>query len=72
MQRLTEEFARYRPTWVEWSITAAAFAGFILLYTLFAKIFPIVSIWETREEAKMQRALEKASQGELILAEDFR
>ena len=39
----------YRPTWVEWSITAAAFAGFTLIYTLFSRLFPIVSIWETRE-----------------------
>jgi molybdopterin-containing oxidoreductase family membrane subunit len=36
----------YAPTWVEWSITAGAFAGFALLYILFSKVFPIVSIWE--------------------------
>ncbi|MEW6046357.1 MAG: NrfD/PsrC family molybdoenzyme membrane anchor subunit [Bacillota bacterium] len=39
----------YRPTWVEWSITAAALAGFTLVYTLFSRLFPIISIWETRE-----------------------
>lgn len=44
------EWAHYAPTWVEWSITAGAFAAFILLYVLFAKVFPIVSIWETRED----------------------
>jgi len=43
------EWATYRPTWVEWSITAAAFAMFILLYTLFAKFFPLISLWEVRE-----------------------
>ncbi len=43
------EWATYRPTWVEWSITAAAFAIFILLYALFAKLFPIISIWEVQE-----------------------
>lgn len=42
------EWATYTPTWVEWSITAAAFATFILLYTLFAKFFPLVSLWEVR------------------------
>ena len=36
----------YVPTWVEWSITAGAFSGFCLLYLVFAKVFPIVSIWE--------------------------
>lgn len=39
----------YNPTWVEWTITAGAFAVFLLLFTLFAKIFPIISIWETIE-----------------------
>ena len=45
------EWATYRPTWVEWSITGAAFATFILLYTLFAKFFPLISLWEVREDA---------------------
>jgi len=39
----------YRPTWVELSIMAAAFAGFGLLYTLFSKFFPIVAITDVRE-----------------------
>ncbi len=45
----------YQPTWVEWSITAGAIAGFILLYTVFAKIFPIVSRWELEEGELAQR-----------------
>lgn len=49
-QRLPWQWTHYRPTWVEWSITAAAFAGFMLIYTLMTKLFPIVSIWETREQ----------------------
>ncbi len=39
----------YWPTWVEWTISAGALAFFLLLFTLFAKLFPIVSIWETVE-----------------------
>lgn len=42
----------YYPTWVEIVITAACFAGFILLYMLFTKLFPIVSIWEIRDGHK--------------------
>jgi hypothetical protein len=34
---------------VEWSILAACFAAFILMYMLFTKVFPIVSIWEVQE-----------------------
>lgn len=39
----------YHPTWVEWSITAGCFAAFILLLVIFAKFFPIVSVWEIQE-----------------------
>jgi molybdopterin-containing oxidoreductase family membrane subunit len=49
-QRLPWEWTHYHPSWVEWSITAAAVAGFALIYTLMAKLFPIVSMWETREQ----------------------
>jgi len=39
----------YSPTWVEISIMVGSAAYFILLYVLFAKLFPIVSIWEFKE-----------------------
>ena len=39
----------YAPTWVEVSITAGAVAFFMLLYMVFTKVFPIISIWEVRE-----------------------
>jgi Ni/Fe-hydrogenase subunit HybB-like protein len=46
------DFILYKPTWVEISITLAALAGFVLLFAIFAKIFPIISIWEVSEEQK--------------------
>ena len=49
IQNVPPDYAVYHPTWVEWSITAAALATFVLLYVLFSKVFPIVSIWETRD-----------------------
>jgi molybdopterin-containing oxidoreductase family membrane subunit len=39
----------YKPTWVEISIVAMTFAGFILLYTLFSRVFPYVPVWEIKE-----------------------
>ena len=39
----------YYPTWVEWTVSAGGLAFFLLLFTLFAKVFPIISIWETVE-----------------------
>ena len=43
------EWGTYRPTWVEWSITAGAFAAFALLFALFSRIFPSISVWEVEE-----------------------
>ncbi|MBI3001288.1 MAG: polysulfide reductase NrfD [Deltaproteobacteria bacterium] len=47
--RLPWQRGLYFPTWIEWSLMAAFFAAFILLYMVFTKLFPIVSIWEVRE-----------------------
>ncbi|MBI4494034.1 MAG: polysulfide reductase NrfD [Chloroflexi bacterium] len=41
--------ADYLPTWVEWSILAGAFALFALLISIFAKLFPVISVWEVIE-----------------------
>jgi Ni/Fe-hydrogenase subunit HybB-like protein len=54
IQRVPATWAHYSPSWVEWSITAAAFAAFLLLYTLLSKVFPVVSIWETRHTARSE------------------
>ncbi|MBI4501590.1 MAG: polysulfide reductase NrfD [Gemmatimonadetes bacterium] len=44
-----ESVAHYFPSWVELSIMAATFAGFVLVYMVATKFFPIVSIWEIKE-----------------------
>ncbi len=41
--------ANYAPSWVEWSILAGGFALFALIISIFAKLFPVVSIWEVVE-----------------------
>jgi molybdopterin-containing oxidoreductase family membrane subunit len=56
----------YTPTWVEITITAGAFAYFILLYALFTKLFPIVAVWEYKEGFAPHR--EASSVGETITA----
>jgi molybdopterin-containing oxidoreductase family membrane subunit len=43
------DWGTYRPTWVEWSITAAAFSGFALLFLVFSRFFPVISVWEVEE-----------------------
>jgi Ni/Fe-hydrogenase subunit HybB-like protein len=39
----------YWPSWVEWSITAGAFAAFALLLVLASRTLPIISVWEVEE-----------------------
>ncbi len=64
IQAVPWEWAHYLPTWVEWSITAGAFALFVLLYSLFSKLFPVISVWETSEETHMpSRAEARVAEG---------
>lgn len=59
--RLPYARGAYQPSWVEFSIMAGCFAAFILLYVLFTKLFPIVSIWEVREgqEKSVEETVER-------------
>ncbi len=50
----------YVPTWVEVSIIAASFAGFLLLYFLFTKLLPAVAIWEVKEGELLKSSREVA------------
>ncbi|MBI4233933.1 MAG: polysulfide reductase NrfD [Chloroflexi bacterium] len=43
------QWGMYTPTWVEFAITAASLGGFALVFTLFTKLFPIISVWEMQE-----------------------
>ncbi len=59
--RLPGAAGTYFPTWVEWSVFAGCLAAFTLLYMIFTKLFPIVSIWEIREgrEAAVLQVVER-------------
>ena len=46
----------YRPTLTELGLFAASAATFILLFTLFFKLFPAVSIWEVEEGREIEAA----------------
>ena len=47
-KQLPYSWGTYQPTPVELLIMAATFAAMVLLYTLFAKFVPIISIWEMK------------------------
>ncbi len=47
-KQLPYSWGTYQPTPVELLIMAATFAAMVLLYTLFAKFVPIISVWEMK------------------------
>lgn len=58
--RMEMTIARYFPSGVEISIMAATFAGFILVYMIATKFFPIISLWEIQEGR--DRSVEEVSE----------
>ncbi len=59
----------YRPRPVEILITISTFAALVLLYTLFVKFVPIISIWELRAAEHPSPALLPAAAREQALGE---
>ena len=49
--RLASAWGAYSPTWVEITITAASFVTMALLYLLFARLFPVIAVWEYEDVA---------------------
>ncbi len=49
IQNVPPNWSVYFPTWIEISIVSASLAGVLLVITLFSKLFPMISIWETLE-----------------------
>jgi len=52
---LRPEYVHYSATWVEWGLTFAGIALFILLFYLFSKFIPIIPVVRTGEEKDYSR-----------------
>jgi len=50
MQNVPASFMTYFPSWEEWAIDAGSLAGALLVITFFARIYPIIPIYETITE----------------------
>lgn len=57
MYDVPESYMHYMPTWEEWSITIGSLAGAMLIITIFVRLFPIIPIHETVEEAHAKAEL---------------
>ena len=49
MQDTRQEYIHYSATWIEWALTAAGIAAFILMFRTIAKFIPIFSVWDATE-----------------------
>ena len=63
-KHLPYAWGAYRPQPVEIMITVATFAAMVLLYALFAKAVPIISIWELKVGGHAQAVLTPEEQEE--------
>ena len=52
IQNAPLSYSSYFPSIIEWLVTLGAMAGFMLVYTLFSKLFPIITLWETADAIK--------------------
>jgi Ni/Fe-hydrogenase subunit HybB-like protein len=57
IQDVPADWASYFPNWVEFSVVGGCLAGIFLFITIFAKLFPIMAIWEVAEGAQDAKTL---------------
>ncbi|MBU0493615.1 MAG: polysulfide reductase NrfD [Chloroflexi bacterium] len=56
----------YQPTITEWTIMAACVAAIVLMYMVYVKLFPIIPVWEIREERAETLAKPEPPDGEVL------
>lgn len=54
IQEVPNDWSHYFPNWVEFSITGGCLAGIFLVITLFAKMFPMMAVWEVEEGVQIE------------------
>ena len=50
IQDVDESYRHYVPTWEEWAITFASFAGCLLIILFLIRLIPVIPIWEMKKE----------------------
>ena len=52
IQHVPANFLIYKPTLIETGITIASFLLVLIIITLLSKLFPVIPVWEMKEEAE--------------------
>jgi Ni/Fe-hydrogenase subunit HybB-like protein len=58
IQDYRPDWIHYASTWVEWSLSAAGVAVFVILFMLFSKLIPIISISEMIEKEEFSKEID--------------
>ncbi len=58
IQNVPERYHSYTPTIAEIAITGASFILVLMIITILSKLFPIIPIWEMKEENENQKTIE--------------
>jgi len=63
----------YRPQWTEITITVATFAAMAMLYMLFSKFIPIISVWELKagQHPVATEEMARLADGQTLLADEL-
>lgn len=72
VHELRPEYAHYSITWVEWALTLAGVALFILLFFVFSKFIPILPLMHHGEEKDYSRLRKKVYENQMKKLIDIR
>jgi len=61
MQDTRVEYTNYSATWVEWALTFAGIAAFILMFRLASKVMPILPVWANSEIIAKENTIDPKS-----------
>ena len=56
IQNVPEDFKHYSPTLAEIAITVGSFVLVLIIITVLSKLFPVIPIWEIKEELENEKA----------------
>ena len=49
IQDVDDSYRHYIPSWEEWAITCASFAGCLLIIVFLIRLLPVIPIWEMKK-----------------------
>jgi Ni/Fe-hydrogenase subunit HybB-like protein len=55
IQDVSDSYRHYFPSWEEWAINFATFAGVLLMITTLIRLFPVIPFWEIKQKESIDK-----------------